>query len=556
MQASWLPSSIHNEIDRISRNFIWGSDESHRKLHLVSWDTICQPKESGGLGIKKARDANLISMAKLNWRLHTDKGHLWRDVISKKYRIDDPHAPLPTSGSPVIKSIAKGYSTFKDGIRWTPGTGHSIFFWSDCWVGKAPLNTILYGPFSPDAANLLLSDIIVNDSIDLHAVDYPIPQEIVSAIAAVPLPRYSSESDHFCWGGESDGSFSSASAFHMLTVKVSSQQKWKWIWKTPTIPKIQIFLWLLFHGRVKTLDYLCSLGITQESTCSLCKTELESIDHLFRSCSVTKSVLEHFLPDTISNDQMGIPFSEWLQNHCRNLTPSSLFNIPRACVFTFLIWVIWNHRNCIMYRQDSLNTQHLLHCSVNKIVEFWSSINHLSANSTRIPRLFSWTPPPPNWIKINTDGSVMGNPGPAGCGGILRDSQGQWIMGFIRNIGDTTVLAAELWAIRDGLSIAVNLQLQKVIIESDCQIAIKLLTDGVNNFHPHSNLIMDCKVLLSNIHQARIQHSPRQCNMAADALAKKGVGSSFPSFDLLYDCPPDVGLFCLADIVGVCYPRT
>ncbi|GLT74599.1 hypothetical protein SLA2020_463870 [Shorea laevis] len=104
-----------------------------------------------------------------------------------------------------------------------------------------------------------------------------------------------------------------------------------------------------------------------------------------------------------------------------------------------------------MYRQDSLDTQHLLHYSVNKIVEYWSSINHQSANSTRIPRLLGWNPPPPNWIKINTDGFVMGDPGPAGYGGLLRESQGQWTMGFIKNIGDTTALANELWAIRDDL---------------------------------------------------------------------------------------------------------
>lgn len=112
-----------------------------------------------------------------------------------------------------------------------------------------------------------------------------------------------------------------------------------------------------------------------------------------------------------------------------------------------------------MYRHDSLDTQHMLHCIVNRVVKFWSSINHHSTNPTRTPHLLSWTPLPLNWIKINTDGSIMGNLGPAGCGGLLRDSQGQWIIGFIRNIGDTTALAVELWAIRHGLSIAINFQL-------------------------------------------------------------------------------------------------
>ncbi|GLT86161.1 hypothetical protein SLE2022_043200 [Rubroshorea leprosula] len=131
-------------------------------------------------------------------------------------------------------------------------------------------------------------------------------------------------------------------------------------------------------------------------------------------------------------------------------------------------------------------------------------------------------------------------------------------MGFVKNIGDTTTLAAELWAIRDDLAIVVNLQLRHVIIEFDCQIAIKLLSDDVSKFHPYSNLIMDCRALLSNIHQVWLKHNLRQRNMAAGALAKKDVVSSPSSFDLLYNCPADVGLFCLAvaDVVGVCHPTT
>ena len=36
----------------------------------------------------------------------------------------------------------------------------------------------------------------------------------------------------------------------------------------------------------------------------------------------------------------------------------------------------------------------------------------------------NWTPPPPGWIKVNTDGSSLGAPGPSGCGGIFRTYRG------------------------------------------------------------------------------------------------------------------------------------
>ena len=54
------------------------------------------------------------------------------------------------------------------------------------------------------------------------------------------------------------------------------------------------------------------------------------------------------------------------------------------------------------------------------------------------------------WAKLNTDGSSLGNPGPAGRGGVIRDIEGAWIMGFMRNIGITSRYIAKLWALREG----------------------------------------------------------------------------------------------------------
>ncbi|GLU09907.1 hypothetical protein SLE2022_267420 [Rubroshorea leprosula] len=104
-----------------------------------------------------------------------------------------------------------------------------------------------------------------------------------------------------------------------------------------------------------------------------------------------------------------------------------------------------------------------------------------------------WDPPPLNWLKLNTNGSVTSNPNNAGCGGLFRDNQGHWIMGFIRNIGYTTTLTTELYAIRDGLNIAVNHHFNFVIMETDCQVAYFLLSDVPNVFHPYSALIWIAK---------------------------------------------------------------
>ena len=55
MQGTILPTRIHNGLDKINRNFIWGSTEVKRKIHLVGWDKVTSHKEEGGLGIKIGR---------------------------------------------------------------------------------------------------------------------------------------------------------------------------------------------------------------------------------------------------------------------------------------------------------------------------------------------------------------------------------------------------------------------------------------------------------------------------------------------------------------------
>ncbi|KAF7815995.1 ribonuclease H [Senna tora] len=46
-----------------------------------------------------------------------------------------------------------------------------------------------------------------------------------------------------------------------------------------------------------------------------------------------------------------------------------------------------------------------------------------------------WNPPPANWVKLNADGSCLSTTGEIGAGGIIRNSEGQWIKGFPHFIG-------------------------------------------------------------------------------------------------------------------------
>ena len=56
----------------------------------------------------------------------------------------------------------------------------------------------------------------------------------------------------------------------------------------------------------------------------------------------------------------------------------------------------------------------------------------------RVPLLFveevAWSPPIQNWVKINVDGSVIGNSA-AACGGIVRSHEGSFVATWSVNLG-------------------------------------------------------------------------------------------------------------------------
>lgn len=56
MQTMRIPIGICEEIEGLARRFIWGSNSRKQKRALVDWNSMCQPRMHGGLGIRKLED--------------------------------------------------------------------------------------------------------------------------------------------------------------------------------------------------------------------------------------------------------------------------------------------------------------------------------------------------------------------------------------------------------------------------------------------------------------------------------------------------------------------
>lgn len=86
MQSTLLPKSICKDIEKLCRNFVWGDSESHKKIHLVNWQQLCQPLSNGGFGLKNMKAMNDALLLKLAWGLIADKDSLWVHFLKDKYK--------------------------------------------------------------------------------------------------------------------------------------------------------------------------------------------------------------------------------------------------------------------------------------------------------------------------------------------------------------------------------------------------------------------------------------------------------------------------------------
>ena len=80
-----VPNKVVDKLVRIHRRFLWGGDQEQNKIAWVKWETVCLPKEDGGLGVKDINSFNLSLLGKWKWNLFHSQGELWARVLESKY---------------------------------------------------------------------------------------------------------------------------------------------------------------------------------------------------------------------------------------------------------------------------------------------------------------------------------------------------------------------------------------------------------------------------------------------------------------------------------------
>ncbi|PKU84233.1 Putative ribonuclease H protein [Dendrobium catenatum] len=289
IRGSILPKAVIKFVRRIASNFLFFGDiTAANKLHFVAWDTVCKPKNKGGLGLPSIPALQYGYNCSLILRLYTRKFPL-ADWVFMIYC--SPWKPPDTKATKFWKALCT--TALDSKVKWThfvTPSSPSSFVW-DFWCIKNRIVDLF--SLSSNYGNSPVSSFIVEDSWQLPI---NLPSEAVNFISNIFI--HDIYRDCLVWEKDRKAKFKD---FVSDYYKLLPLCQWDcFIWHKKHILRYSVYTWLSLVGGLKAAVELNRRNIDVDISCSLCNCYPESTGHLFFDCSYSHSVITALILDCAS----------------------------------------------------------------------------------------------------------------------------------------------------------------------------------------------------------------------------------------------------------------
>ncbi|XP_075665977.1 uncharacterized protein LOC142635769 [Castanea sativa] len=242
-----------------------------------------------------------------------------------------------------------------------------------------------------------------------------------------------------------------------------------------------MFMWRACSNILPTKYQLWARGIGRDDECDLCEL-CETSGHTLWRCKVAGEVW--------SNTRLKLP---------------SIEIIPKDFVD-----IVWD----ILKRQPGIDWELFAATA-------WVRQPKEEQRRPAPPSRQNWIPPPRGFYKINVDGAVFKELGSCGVGVVIRNDARQ-LMGAMSKKLDFPLKAMEVEAkvVEEGFTLARELSLKNVILESDAQAVVNSLTESCIAPSSILKVIEGVKLGLCGFDSWDVKHICRMKNSAAHLMAK------------------------------------
>jgi len=227
---------------------LWQGGHNSKKYHLVDWDTVCIPKDQGGLGVLDLNSMNKCLLSKWIWKIENSDG-LWQKILKEKYIKGKPLISIrkKQSDSHFWKGILNVKDMFYKFCRKKVGNGSSTSFWENMWCGDFTVADKF-----PRLFNLALNKEISVDKVlssDFNALSFRrrIVGDLGNMFEALKSlccqTTLTVDDDRVHWTLGKKGF--TVNSLYKMNRSNSMLVPYRFLWKIRLPNKIKVFLWLV-----------------------------------------------------------------------------------------------------------------------------------------------------------------------------------------------------------------------------------------------------------------------------------------------------------------------
>ncbi|KAJ0917919.1 putative reverse transcriptase zinc-binding domain-containing protein [Helianthus annuus] len=329
----------------------------------------------GGLGLRKLDSINKALILKWAWRFKTEEGSLWVKVISSlhSHRNSFGFLPCKTSLGGAWCNIVKtaelpfvGTDRFDSLIKGDVGDGADIRFWLDPWLRNEPLKVSFPNLFrlELDKCCKVKERVVVPESNPSDSWKWrSVPNNTVelaewdSLCGLLEEVSLADKRDKWVWLGESDGEFSVGSIKRLMDSNFDFSSRFVWEWSSWIPLKCNLFAWRAELNRIPTRVELSKRNImVQDSSCPLCLSADETVDHLFTACSFITALWSKVSSWCKTPFLVAFSFRDIVEAHLScGLAGKS--KVAYHGVVLLLCWRVWKARNEVVFSGKPPNVE-------------------------------------------------------------------------------------------------------------------------------------------------------------------------------------------------------
>ncbi|MBA0669505.1 hypothetical protein Goklo_000047, partial [Gossypium klotzschianum] len=260
--------------------------------------------------------------------------------------------------------------------------------------------------------------------------------------------------DQLCWVHDSNGEFTVRKCSELLITDGGDDINFAFdkIWKLKVPPRVESFLWMLTIDRIPTKEFLLKRGVKLQNIsvgCPWCERVPERADHFFFNCKFIEGFWYKIFNWWEAEWETVEGFAEFY---------SLCYNMKLVGIWKSL-WLIsvrkpagWLARNGLLFERKMMTMENLIFQSKMRAL-LWIRFVY----DDLLMQESYW------WICLNRMFKVqcicgIANKDSAGCGGILKDTQGVARALFSSPIVANDVDSAEVGAVLLALEVFISLE--------------------------------------------------------------------------------------------------